>query len=481
MSRHMLPWLIAVLLSASAFGQEQTILVNGPLGVLSLPADFVNLNDATLDLDKVPSLIDATLGPSARQAKDFYCVIHVLRWSDAGKVDKQNWYVYSGVETVSQDQFTGLRIFGSHDIALVYVHVNAQGAPFSEVARAKGSSKVLQDFYTSAGATRTEQKEPLLRFEIASQKVAVADRTKSRRDALTGVFDASINAVIAADGLDTKKLAELEEIYLDNVAAGALRLVRSGIEGDLTSLSAAADCGVSGAQTLVRAGRSNYCVMEPFNSTSYKVEVTKKLPSSISDLLSLAALHGVSWSQVKTESVTLWGGKMLRIVLVPPDVKVTPTVFSDGKSVALDSRTYDNEGRYYWDISAAIPVRSINDTTYDSTAGALTAKNVQKQNLYAVFNVFPFKVDTKGTSYRWFTPALLAGMGITGKPLDRLLVAGAVGLNKVQFFAGWSIMRKQFPGPASNPTAVTAAYRTNLIFGLNVPIRQILQTLKAAK
>ncbi len=54
-------------------------------------------------------------------------------------------------------------------------------------------------------------------------------------------------------------------------------------------------------------------------------------------------------------------------------------------------------------------------------------------------------------------------------------------MNKIQFFVGTVLALKQFPAPAGSPQTVINARRTNMIFGLNVPVRQVLQTLKAAK
>jgi len=471
--------------SLSMRAQEQTFLIKGPQGVLSNPGQYVNVDAATMDPAKAAELIDATLGSGTRRAKNFYCIIHILRWSNDGKVDKHNWYLYSEKEAWIDQRFAGLRIFGSHSVALLYVHLNARGADFADIERVLGNGDVLEALFKQQGAGREEQKKRLLQVELANLRRPLPDLAGSRRKAIEAKEeDSEVGKIAEEQGWKGLSEEDLETQYLAanaGLADAAARRFRS----TLRALNAGDNCcGLKAeGQDLVRAGSSPACVLRAYTAASYKVEVTKKLPSQIQDLFELLSVpHGLAKARdVTPEPVALWGGMSMAIASVPSDVKVTPTVTTGGKTTALEGKTYDNEGRYYWDISAAVPLRSIKETTYDSSAGSFTPKSVERESLYAVFNVFPFAVDTKGTNYRWFTPALLVGLGITGKPLDRLLFAGAIGLNRVQFFWGCSATRNQFPGPAGNPQAITFAYRTHSIFGLNVPIRQVLKTLKEAK
>jgi hypothetical protein len=478
---------IALLLAVPAAylpAQEQTFSIGGPEHTLDRPEQFMDVNAASMTADKAADLIDHTLGQATRRAPNFYCIIHLLRWNDAGKVDKQNWFVYSESENAWSDtQFQGLRIFGSHRIAVLYVHLNTRGASFDSIAAYRAPGKVLKDLYDRLGVTALPMKIRLLRRVLAAEldgslKLGDIDLKNS----LTGPEDAKVATALKTRDWDLQDLSTLESAYpraVQTITANA----KHNFLSDLRSVDSGGLCSAKdGGQDLVRIGHTDICFSQSYYATTYKVEGTKKLPSAISDLFALAALNAnPKGDELKIEPVAVWEGRTLHIGPVPSDVKVTPSVTMDAKTTALESRTYDNEGRYYWDISAGLPLRSIKDTAYDATAGTFTAKKIEKQNLYAMINVFPFKMDTKGVNYRWLTPTLLAGVGITGKPLDRLVVGGGLGLNKVQFFAGCAITKKQFPGPASNPTLTTEAYRTNLIFGLNIPIRQVVKTLKAAK
>jgi len=102
-----------------------------PKGVLAMtPA----LAAATLTPRTAEALIDSTLGITLRQSNDFYCLIHILRWKDnSTEIEKQNWYVYHNGKAWSETQFAAGRVFGSHNVALLFLHVNARGADQSLV------------------------------------------------------------------------------------------------------------------------------------------------------------------------------------------------------------------------------------------------------------------------------------------------------------------------------------------------------------
>jgi hypothetical protein len=140
--------LFFALLAEVSWGTTQTLQeVPQALPAAALP--FVQLSDASVrDRLHARSLILQTLvanpnqGLSAAQVDDkgFYCIIHMVRWSDAanGKVDKQRWYVYRGGKIRTNaagspefenawtlDQFQGSRLYGTKGFWLLYVHSNA--------------------------------------------------------------------------------------------------------------------------------------------------------------------------------------------------------------------------------------------------------------------------------------------------------------------------------------------------------------------
>jgi hypothetical protein len=212
------------------------------------------------------------------------------------------------------------------------------------------------------------------------------------------------------------------------------------------------------------------------NKIVYKVEVTKKLPAPVQNLLMLLQIPRAAVPSVED----VWGGQVFSIDYVPSDVAVRSMVpGSDGETLQeMAKQTYDDEGRYYWDVSISVPVKSINELQYNSENGTVTSTQISRQNIYAFLNIFPIPVDTKGTHFVY--PQFLVGLPLSGKPLDRPFVGGGWGLNKVQVFAGVVFNKVSVPSQSPSTTLQTRR-QAKLMFGLNVPVRQIVDTLKSKK
>jgi hypothetical protein len=165
----------------------------------------------------------------------------------------------------------------------------------------------------------------------------------------------------------------------------------------------------------------------------------------------------------------------------------TGTAVSGSSSKQIGKNTFDNEKKYRYDFSFALPLKSYQDLTVSSTDLTVTAKNVNKQNLFAVVNLSPFAYDTKKASFQ-LLPVFLYGMPITGKPLNHHLIAAAIGLNRVQFFAGILVNHNQVaPGnsvPGSTNSSSTSAgpirdyWSAKLSYGINFPVSTITSLLK---
>src|SRR5262249_45485606 len=125
--------------------QEQTILVDGPKGIVLQPESLMDMTNAKITIANAKTLIGKTLGAGVISKKSTV-IIHILRWKDDGKLDKQNWFLYrDGIN--SQEEFTGLRIYGLHDVSLLYVHLNAKAATEREVARYTAVNKVFESLF----------------------------------------------------------------------------------------------------------------------------------------------------------------------------------------------------------------------------------------------------------------------------------------------------------------------------------------------
>jgi hypothetical protein len=236
----------------------------------------------------------------------------------------------------------------------------------------------------------------------------------------------------------------------------------------------------------------------PLASLNYKIDITKKVPAPIQDLQGIASIvfKGQGAAQFKVpiqlDTVSVCGGKAFEVTPLPSDMTVSAQVNAGTKAnpstKELGKNTFDNEKKYRFDFSFALPVKSFNDLTVSSSDLTVTAKNVQKQNLFAVVDFSPVPFDTKKANFQLF-PVFMYGLPITGKPLDHQLLAAAIGLNKVQFFAGImfnhdrSITGAQSVPPGSSSGTITGSgpiqdrWSRKFTYGINFPVSAIKDLL----
>jgi hypothetical protein len=251
----------------------------------------------------------------------------------------------------------------------------------------------------------------------------------------------------------------------------------------------------------------------------YTVDVKGKIPAPIQNVIDLAGIIlGGSKAAEFTEAEppppppSYWGGRMLLLKDVPADIAVqsniaflpssqlSASLAAEGKEVSQEqqtqqpkqySKTYDNEGRYHWDVSVGLPVKSFKEVQFSAEGGQVTAKEVTRQNAYGFLNLFlnPNGVDTKGEEFIK-TPHLVLGVPISGKPLDRPMVGLGMGFYKTAFkfniFAGAVFNRVREPrtlgaGQTATPAQLESDLRTHrvtkFIFGFNIPVKQFKEAL----
>ena len=164
--------------------------------------------------------------------------------------------------------------------------------------------------------------------------------------------------------------------------------------------------------------------------------------------------------------------------LTTSDIVIAANYSSAGKDTQIGTQTYDNEGRYWYDFSLALPIKSYNDIAYDSTANGLTARSIKKNNLYAAFN-FGIPRDSKKMKYQ-LVPVFMYGLPIAGQPLKHHLFAASMGLNYVSFFVGSILDEKNFYHNFSKPLVgdnVFHVWRTHLTYGINFDVATIVKAL----
>jgi hypothetical protein len=239
----------------------------------------------------------------------------------------------------------------------------------------------------------------------------------------------------------------------------------------------------------------------------YKVTINQKTPQPIANLMQLAAGilggGGAEAKCVEPPVKNIWGARLMLFKYLASDmiVKVN-TITSDASGQQVEqskeyTKEYDNEGRYYWDVSVGMPVKSIKELEFtvesNGSSTVVSTKKKERQNAYAFLNLFPKAVDLKGDSFLTSFHFLL-GVPITGKPLDRPMIGVGTGIYKdmlkLNLFAGLVFNRVREPktlqvGDNSTPFQLENDLRsrrvTKFIFGVNFPIRQILSSIRAKK
>jgi hypothetical protein len=166
------------------------------------------------------------------------------------------------------------------------------------------------------------------------------------------------------------------------------------------------------------------------------------------------------------------GARPQTINLLPSQLKVTGTLKLGGdpkNDVSLGSQTYQNEGRYFWNVSVAVPLKAVKTLDYD--AATLQPKTLDNKAAFAVFDLYLGKVDTTNTKVR-LIPAIFGGPSFTGKFLDRWMVGVSIGTWFVEPFWGYSFLGSNRPlDPADAAKGTYRRWEHAPVWGINIPIR----------
>lgn len=204
----------------------------------------------------------------------------------------------------------------------------------------------------------------------------------------------------------------------------------------------------------------------------YEVFVKEKLPSNAANAIQLVTLFG----ELEAEgAVTVWGGGPMQIDAATADLTISPTLVVGDKTAPLgDPQTFDNEGRHWWDVSFGVPMRSIKELQLDTTAGTAAPKQIEKQRLFALLNIYPRPIDLRAGGLRSI-PHLVVGAAFAKKPLDRILLAAGWGPVFANVYAGVLFVR--------DPDGLEPDrdYEPQFSVGVNLPVRAIAEKLTKPK
>jgi hypothetical protein len=224
----------------------------------------------------------------------------------------------------------------------------------------------------------------------------------------------------------------------------------------------------------------------------------QKTPAPLQDFENLLTLAGVLQSaqadKGPTPTVPTWifGLNQVDNLPLPSDMwlqtgapggEFNPTDFTTlSKEVQ-----FDNEGYYWYDFSITLPVNKVDALEYNGGDSTVQTKQTDLKTVYATANLFLMKADIKDPSTLW-VPRLLFGIGIRGKPYDRMFVGAGFGfgflhwapLQAVQPFAGLSFNRTYVKDGTGTSTVLTGRSVRKLVIGINVPVKSVADRLKSS-
>lgn len=490
-------------LSQPLCAQDQTVVISQPSVVLEDLSPIADAARASLcpknlkihECETNAATLIREIVKSAPEPNTYY-IIHIVRYQDDQlAVDQQNWYVYYKdwaqkqnlwdhlVDPRLDHHFQETRIYGSHNVALVYVHLNVPATDKNTV-RSEARSQSIQQL----AASRPDNADQAGTTQESTYKSSLLDEIKA--DA------ANLKRLVPNDPLSQLKVDQswsnrsLDQLEGSVADLRTELLIVKVFENQPASGNLALQ-STSGHNFAVATPGSDYAVDDRFVPISYKISVTKKLPAPLQNLQGIIGIvaHGQpSAIKVKAQYIALTTGKAFTVEPLPSDMNVSALNGAGDQQKELSKLTFDNEKKYWYDFSFAFPVNSLKQLSYDTSNNTVTARTVTKQNLFAVADIsLPF--DTKKAQYQ-LIPVLLYGVPITGKPLDRHLLALAIGLNKLQVFAGITFNRTNVPrtlaaGQTATPNQLNSdlhdRWVRKLSVGINLPVGTVVNLLKGSK
>ena len=218
-----------------------------------------------------------------------------------------------------------------------------------------------------------------------------------------------------------------------------------------------------------------------FGDVAYRVIAKAKLPQNISDLLGLLQVAvGLFNATAQETRVSYIGFGLITTVPTPSDVTIFGVESNAGTGpnrrglqLVGQSRKYDNEGKYWWDISLGVPVNKLSLVTFSQDNQTFTPKTINKQSVYGMVNIFLHPVDLKHVEY---IPHPVVGLGLTGRPGENFMFGGAWGIPQLQGFFGRAYAARTVPNNGGEQH-----YKHDWTYGINLPILSAIKQLTAQK
>jgi hypothetical protein len=209
-------------------------------------------------------------------------------------------------------------------------------------------------------------------------------------------------------------------------------------------------------------------------AVSYTLTVTKQDATNVSDLFSLMSLVAPGGTNAEGEQSAsaipqdFWACGAVPIAYKTSTIKIDLNYSHGGGSPFTASQTFINEAKEHWDVSFALPIKKVSELQYSTTGNTVTATQVTKTNLYAVFDWYPYAVDLKNTKFNYI-PGIFAGVAMNSQPLHSLIFGASVGTKFAQFYAG-ALLLKQQVQPSNTSPGASATYQFQPQFSVGIKI-----------
>ena len=231
----------------------------------------------------------------------------------------------------------------------------------------------------------------------------------------------------------------------------------------------------------------------------YTVALNQRIPTPIQNLLTLAAniapAGGGAEAAAAPPPKDIWGARMMLVRYPASDMLVKVNTITANETEVEQAKDYSkkylNEGRYHWDVSVGLPIKSIKELQYKTDANnRVTTEAKERQSAYGFLNIFPKAVDLSGESFLT-VPHFVFGVPLASKPLHHPFAGLGYGVYKTpikfNIFAGVVFNRERVPrtlnvGNSATSSQLDSDLRTHWVrkfmFGVNFPISQIKNAIK---
>jgi hypothetical protein len=465
------------------------------------PDQVVNLKEDLKELTNGPTITSITRPQAATYVQsvlgpvqsDRAYVLHVVKYqASKWAVETQKWHVYDTIfdsrwhTDDGSRYFTDTRILGRASLAVVWIHI-VSGVP---AARALAEARRPEVRTAIAAALPTiDPVETKVRAQIEGLVTSILQRDPANALALTYVTAApaalpgrsSLARVTPAVDVSALTGTPLQTAWRElSIANNTLELAHTGATTGVAWVG-------TGRRTL--ANVNGVLVDAAFDKVSgvfYRAEITRKKPQPLQNAIEIANLAfggqsaKVTQFEIRLEPVALAAGSSFQSAFVPSTMVINSLAVDGSKEVQVGSASYINERNYWYDFSLALPLSSHDDLKYEGSSDSFTVRKIDKRNLYAFFNAgLPRDLHRMRFQY---LPVFVYGMPITSQPLRHHIFGLSIGLNKVNFFGGVRLDKKDFLLDYSKPRSsanLVQNWRTHSVFGLNFSVGTIVEALKS--